>query len=957
MAEVSQGEAESLNWMMQGREHRIVELKQEVNTLLGELGRKPAYGIEPREIDDAKAHKSLLLQEKLAPELPESLTTTAHEVADMGLEKPVVDIAFIPILCSAPLLYAQTHGYFAANGLQVNLIPAPGWSGVKDLLAFEHVAAAHLLAPMPLAVRQGLDGKPADIRLACIQNVNGQALTLSIKHAGIQSVRDMKGFTFGVPYHFSMHYYLLCLFLAEHGLDPLKDVNIIEVAPPRMPHFMATGRVDGIFAPEPFNQIPALRGTGFIHTLSKEIWPGHPCCGFASSESFACQNPRTYKAMLKSVLQSEAALHHAPPEARRDIAVELSRPGILDQADPEPVIQALVGEYDDGMGRHCTDHDRMDFIPTPWPEYGWWMLSQQQRWNQLRRKVDYRAVVEECFDNTTRDMAWAMGCAQSGPSLHTSISFDHREFFQSMQQQPFCAFEMEDATSAIPPWEERLGALNNVLAKAAGGLEFRQVKTEANDTVGVLETLVNDLIKNMRFDRDALQEQNENMAQRVEQAVADIEKNRKNAMSLAEDAEANRRITAAVNQLMEADMTYDTPEAAAEACLNISQEITGSKFGFVGEVNANGRLDTIALSDPGYEACRLPESTVPVLISNMEIRGIWGVPITTGTSRIINEPDTHPDRVGLPQGHPSLHCFLGVPVKDQEKTSGIIALGNKPGGYNQTDRQAVEELARAFTDVISRVRLQKQLQKYVRDLEHSNQELDDFAYIASHDLKEPLRGINNFVFFLMEDAVDQLDDESRSRLERIQYLCGRLDTFISALLTFSRVGRQELAWAKTDVDNLVKNVLDLNKEAWKDADIQVLHPLPHVYCDGRRVGEVFQNLISNAIKYNDMENKRIEIGHIAQENTAGATSRYKKQAPISVFFVRDNGLGIAPRHQDNIFKIFKRLHGRDKYGGGSGAGLTIVKKIIARHGGNIWLESTPGQGSTFYFTLQGDENG
>ena len=216
-----------------------------------------------------------------------------HPVRDLGLEKPKVDMAFIPILCSAPLLYAKSHGYFARNGLDVTLTPAPGWSGVKDLLAFGQTDAAHLLSPMPLAIRQGLDGRRAEIRLACVQNVNGQALTLAKKHAGIKDVREMKGFTFGVPYRFSMHYYLLCLFLAEHGLDPLRDVNIVEISPPRMPHFIETGRVDGVFAPEPFNQIPVYRGTGFIYTLSKEIWHGHPCCCFASTEEFIGKHPKT----------------------------------------------------------------------------------------------------------------------------------------------------------------------------------------------------------------------------------------------------------------------------------------------------------------------------------------------------------------------------------------------------------------------------------------------------------------------------------------------------------------------------------------------------------------------------------------------------------------------------------------------------------------------------------------
>ena len=346
-----------------------------------------------------------------------------YPIRDLGLEKPKVDMAFIPILCSAPLLYAKTHGYFARNGLDVTLTPAPGWSGVKDLLAFGHTDAAHMLSPMPLAIRQGLDGRRAEIRLACIQNVNGQALTLAKKHAGIKDAREMKGFTFGVPYRFSMHYYLLCLFLAEHGLDPLRDVNIVEISPPRMPYFIETGRVDGVFAPEPFNQIPVYRGTGFIYTLSKEIWQGHPCCCFASTEEFISKHPKTYKAMLRSVLEAELALHRALPDERREVAAELSQPGILNQSDPEPVAQALSGEYDDGMGRQCIDHDRMDFLPTPWPEYGGWILSQQQRWKQLCRRVDYREVVEGCFDAATREVAKALGFEEPGPNLEGIKTF------------------------------------------------------------------------------------------------------------------------------------------------------------------------------------------------------------------------------------------------------------------------------------------------------------------------------------------------------------------------------------------------------------------------------------------------------------------------------------------------------------------------------------------------------
>ena len=187
------------------------------------------------------------------------------------VEKPELTVSFIPIVCSAPLIYAKSHGFFQKNGIDVRLKPAPGWSGSKELLVHGLVDAAHMLSPMPLACSLGIDGKKTDIRLATIQNVNGQALTLAKKHLGLSNVRDLRGLVFGVPYRFSMHYYLLCHFLAAHGINPLREVTIKEVAPPRMPYYLEKGWLDGFFAPEPFNQIAVHKDLGFIHTLSKDI--------------------------------------------------------------------------------------------------------------------------------------------------------------------------------------------------------------------------------------------------------------------------------------------------------------------------------------------------------------------------------------------------------------------------------------------------------------------------------------------------------------------------------------------------------------------------------------------------------------------------------------------------------------------------------------------------------------
>ncbi|MCP5112537.1 MAG: ABC transporter substrate-binding protein, partial [bacterium] len=159
-------ETERMNRLMRGRETRLRELKDEVNALSQELGRRPVYA-------GAATGTVERIRTVAAPALSAPAPQIRYEIVDRGLEKPAVDVVFIPIVCSAPLLYAKTHGYFARNGLDVTLAAAPGWSGVKDMLAYGHTDAAHMLTPMALASREGLDGKRADIRLSAIQNING----------------------------------------------------------------------------------------------------------------------------------------------------------------------------------------------------------------------------------------------------------------------------------------------------------------------------------------------------------------------------------------------------------------------------------------------------------------------------------------------------------------------------------------------------------------------------------------------------------------------------------------------------------------------------------------------------------------------------------------------------------------------------------------------------------------
>lgn len=243
------------------------------------------------------------------------------------------------------------------------------------------------------------------------------------------------------------------------------------------------------------------------------------------------------------------------------------------------------------------------------------------------------------------------------------------------------------------------------------------------------------------------------------------------------------------------------------------------------------------------------------------------------------------------------------------------------------------------------VRRAEQLVRLNAELDERNRQLDSFAYVASHDLKEPLRGISNYSNFLLEDCADQLDDQGIAYLRTMMRLTERMESLLDSLLYYSRLSRGELKSRKVDMGAVLQDALEMLIVRVQESGASIItpRPLPETHGDADRLGEVMANLISNAIKYNDKPKAEIEVGWSeGDENTA------------PFFYVKDNGIGIAQEHRQLVFQIFKRLHGRDEYGGGVGAGLTIVRKIIERHGGRIWLESEPGHGTTFFFTLTPD---
>ena len=237
------------------------------------------------------------------------------------------------------------------------------------------------------------------------------------------------------------------------------------------------------------------------------------------------------------------------------------------------------------------------------------------------------------------------------------------------------------------------------------------------------------------------------------------------------------------------------------------------------------------------------------------------------------------------------------------------------------------------------------------ELTRSNDELDSFAYIASHDLKEPLRGIHNYSIFLLEDYADLLDEEGVSKLKTLVRLSERMEALIDSLLQMSRIGRLDLELQPTNMNQLVGEVIELLHPRLEQTSttVEVRGPLPTVQADPTRLREVLNNLLTNALKYSDKLDRRVTIGE-AEPGKAGVRGAANPE-DYYVFYVQDNGIGIDLRHHETIFRIFRRLHSQEKYGGGTGAGLAIAKKMIEKHGGELWVESVLGEGATFYFSI------
>jgi len=584
----------------------------------------------------------------------------------------------------------------------------------------------------------------------------------------------------------------------------------------------------------------------------------------------------------------------------------------------------------------------------------------------------------------------------------------------------------------------------------SGNLDYH-VAVEGNDELSALAMASNEMAAKLKKTYISVEKLQVEIGERLRAEEMVIQKN---------------LVLEGIGKILREALTAESEEELGRSCLAVAEEVTGSKFGFIGEIGPDGLLHDIAISDPGWEYCtmndKLGHRRPP---GNFTIHGLYGRVLLDGKALLTNDPGSHPDSIGIPDGHPPLHAFLGAPLTREGKTIGMVSVGNREGGYRNEDLEALAALCTAIVQAFMRKRAEQslseskerfriaaetsndlvyewdlkqsvqwfgtideslgyapgefprtldgwstslhpddaervaasiqahlhenvpydveyrvrrkdgdyrwwsargavirspegtpvrwvgtvtdttvskaaelKLEATVADLQRSNKELEQFAYVASHDLQEPLRMVSSYTQLLAERYKDKLDDKANLFIHYAVDGAVRMQLLINDLLAFSRIGTKGKPLVTVDAHAVLGEVIQNLKMTIKETKAIITNDnLPEVRADSSQLAQLFQNLIGNALKF---RGEVYPLIHIAATD----------EGTEWLFSVRDNGIGIDPQFADKVFVIFQRLHTKEEYPG-SGIGLAICKKIVDRHGGRIWFESESGKGATFYFTL------
>ncbi|MGD6851252.1 MAG: PAS domain-containing protein [Candidatus Bathyarchaeia archaeon] len=423
----------------------------------------------------------------------------------------------------------------------------------------------------------------------------------------------------------------------------------------------------------------------------------------------------------------------------------------------------------------------------------------------------------------------------------------------------------------------------------------------------------------------------------------DITEKKKNE----EATEKQRKLGEAINKILKEALSTGDEVALGELCLSVAEELTNSKNGFIGEINEEG-LEDIATSNPGWDNCYViaPEGhrSRP---GSLKTHGLYGKVLTQGKSFLTNDPANHPAHIGLPTGHPPLASFLGVPLINEGKTIGIVAVGNRQGGYTQNELESLEALAPSIVEAFLRKRAEVKLEQYSRHLEslveERSRQLQDKERLAAigatagmvgHDIRNPLQAITSDVYLLKEYLKRMPEMKTKwdvtESLESIDQNVGYINKIVADLQDYARPLNPE--YVEVDLAQLIGSiftVIILPDNVKLSIDVK---EFPKIVTDPMFIRRVLTNLVNNALQ------AMPEGGELQLEGT--------EHDNLVTITVSDTGVGIPEAVKPKLFTPMMTTKAK-----GQGLGLAVVKRLIEALGGQITFESQEGKGTTFIITL------
>ncbi len=433
------------------------------------------------------------------------------------------------------------------------------------------------------------------------------------------------------------------------------------------------------------------------------------------------------------------------------------------------------------------------------------------------------------------------------------------------------------------------------------------------------------------------------------------ELNRSNAKLIQKESElqVSQKVWEVMKNTKSLSISEENSKLIFERVLDDLIKITDGEYGFVGEVleqdNGQPYLKTRALTNISWndETEKLYASQYDLGMEFYNLDTLFGKVITSGDSVIANDPANDPRAGGLPEGHPRMHSFLGVPIKFAGKLIGMVGLANKVGGYDKSDLSKLSPyldscstVIQAFRENKKRVQVEKSLIKLNLELERRNNDLSSFASITSHDLMAPMRKILNFCYQL-EKKPSELSDYAKDYFKKIEVSANYAANLIDGILNYSQLGEKKEPKTLIDLNELILKIENqMEQEIYKSGCSIKYKNLPMVTCNVLQMEQLFTNLISNSIKYQrEGVPPLIEISHQHVDNNNLR------------IIIKDNGIGFDNAYSVKIFDPFQRLDGAISTKG-SGLGLSICKKIALAHNGDISAEGEINKGAKFSITLR-----